>query len=169
MNKNRFVRTLALIILLTGCSEEKNDFAGFSFDINPAALESQGFICNQEFDKIECTNADEIGSVFGAQTKGVIVTYLQGEKRACCISVGLAPGSVQYDKMKKLRNYISRVYNHMPERDSIGQVSYSQSWMRPDGTSLSLRVFERSSNTAPATARFTSYSEEWEASAAEGK
>lgn len=162
MKKNRFAIILALTLLLASCSEQKNDFAGFSFDIDLAALERRGFICELGFDETVCTNSDEIGSVFGIQTKGVTVTYLQGEKKACCISVGLTPASVQPDKMKKLRGYISRIYDHMPERDSIGQVSYMQSWRRPDGTILSLRVFERILNIKPAIARFTSYSEERE-------
>jgi hypothetical protein len=163
MNKNGFAGILALTILLMACSEQKTDFVGFSFDVRPADLESQGFVCKKKGDETKCTNPDIKASVFGTQTEDVVVTFLDGEKRACCIAAKIPEKSDQLYKLEKLRDYISRVYTHMPERDLNYQFSFTRSWKRPDGTGLSLMVLKDNKGKTSSKGRFTAYSQEWEA------
>ena len=157
---------MALIILLIACSEQKADFVGFSFDVRPADLESQGFVCQKKGDETKCTNPDIKGSVFGTQTEDVVVTFLEGEKRACCIAAKIPENSAQLYELENVRGYISSVYTHIPERDQNYPFSFTQSWKRPDGTSLSLTVLTGTKRKKPPTGVFTAYSQEWEANAA---
>lgn len=117
MQKNISIAILAITAFLAGCTEQKDDFVGISFDMKQTELEAQNFICKKGKDDITCKNFDREGSVFGYQTKGVRVTFLNSDKRACCITVDLPSETVQLKKMLNLFSNINSVYTHMPERD----------------------------------------------------
>jgi hypothetical protein len=157
MSKNRVACIACIALLLTGCPEQQVDFAGFSFDVDPSDLESQGFSCKEADNKNVCTNPNTIASVFGTATKGVSVTFLEGEKNACCIAAEIQPQMSSFYKLQTLRSYISNVYTHMPEKDLIEEASSTQSWRRPDGTRLSLIVIEETAGKSPKQTRFVAY------------
>jgi len=166
MNNNGLAGIFVLTLLLAACSEHKIDFAGFSFDAHPADLESRGFSCKKQGKETKCTNPDIKGSVFGMQTADIVVTFLDGEKRACCISAKIPEKPDQFYKLEKVRDYIDRVYTPMPERDMKQEFSFTRSWKRPDGTSLSLMVLKGTKGKTSTRGRFTAYSQEWEENAA---
>jgi hypothetical protein len=157
MSKNRVAGIACIVLLLTGCPEQKVDFAGLSFDVDPSDLESQGFSCNEEYDKTVCRNPDTTGSIFQTATKGISVTFLEGEKNACCIAVEIPPQSASFYKMQTLRGYISTIYTHVPAKDIIEEASSSQTWLRPDGTRLSLIVSQEAADNSPVKTRFVAF------------
>ncbi len=166
MQNNISIAILAITAFLVGCTEQNDDFVGISFDMKQAELEAQNFICKKGKDDITCKNFDRVGSVFGYQTKGVSVTFLNNDKRACCITVDLPPETVQLKQMLNLFSNINSVYTHMPERDLKEGSILLREWKRPDGSSLFLMASEGIANLMPPSVRLTAHSQEWEAKAA---